>query len=426
MFDQQFTDLQRKEITNSAYNDDKTWVKRRDVSIDGGKTSLGTVVKVVRGRDNVKGDDPNGLDAVAIKDEKTKTIRIIFQGSQGSMATGKDWRGNDYKMGIKILCSNKGPTGQLRAAAGFTKKVFDENKGYSIEIYGHSLGSMDGQYAIASLDTEQTTRLKGAWLYEGPNVYRVLSRAEKERVKACRNKINNYLDPKDLAALGYSTRQDAIGSVFWVDSTRVGGKNTRDRILNQHMWGGYQFTKDGKLILTTLSIKEGEENILDMLKQDASHWIKTRKALSESQSIYVDSMQASAVVRAIDSRMDSLEFKAQALKKKVLAEMDREWDNVIKSLSETLGGYLSHDEIEQGLASAGCTKESLIGGFKAEIEKLEESMEHECQEIYNIGSQVESGITRLVDEDEDLARQFNNYNSGGIDSDIFSWKANRK
>lgn len=95
-------------------------------------------------------------------------------------------------------------------------------------------------------------------------------------------------------------------------------------------------------------------------------------------------------------------------------------------MSETLGGYLSHDEIEQGLASAGCTKESLIGGFKAEIEKLEESMEHECQEIYNIGSQVESGITRLVDEDEDLARQFNNYNSGGIDSDILSWKANRK
>lgn len=253
-----------------------------------------------------------------------------------------------------------------------------------------------------------------------------MSRAEKERVKACRNKINNYLDPKDLAALGYSTRQDAIGSVFWVDSTRVGGKNTRDRILNQHMWGGYQFTKDGKLILTTKSIKEGEENILDMLKQDASHWIKTRKALSESQSIYVDSMQASAVVRAIDSRMDSLEFKAQALKKKVLAEMDREWDNVIKSLSETLGGYLSHDEIEQGLASSGCTKEFLIGGVKAEIEKLEESVELECQEIHNVGSQVESGITRLIDEDEDLARQFNNYNSGGIDSDILSWKANRK
>ena len=275
MFDQQFTDLQRKEITNSAYNDDSIWAKGRDVTIDGGKTSLGTVVKVVRGRDNVKGDDPDGLDAVAVKDEKTKTIRIIFQGSKGR----KDWADNDIWIGIRAAAKIKGPTGQLRAAAGFTKKVFDENKGYSIEIYGHSLGSMDRQYAIASLDAEQTTRLKGAWLYEGPNMYRILNRAEKEQVKTCRNKINNYLNPRDLASFGYPTRQYAIGSVFWVDSIRAGGKSTKDRIFNQHMWGGYQFTKDGSLILTTESIKEGEENILDMLKQDASHWIKTRKVL---------------------------------------------------------------------------------------------------------------------------------------------------
>ena len=141
---QEFTDYQRKQIADKGYATD-IWKEGNVVKIDNRKTYVGTVVKVVRGRDNVKGDDPNGLDAVAIKDEKTKTIRIIFQGSQGSKVTGKDWRGNDYKMGIKILCSNKGPTGQLRAAAGFTKKVFDENKGYSIEIYGHSLGSMDGQ-----------------------------------------------------------------------------------------------------------------------------------------------------------------------------------------------------------------------------------------------------------------------------------------
>ena len=107
---QEFTDYQRKQIADKGYASD-IWKKGNLVKIDNRKTYVGTVAKVVRGRDDVKGDDPNGLDAVAIKDEKTKTIRIIFQGSQGSMATGKDWRGNDYKMGIKILCSNKGPTG---------------------------------------------------------------------------------------------------------------------------------------------------------------------------------------------------------------------------------------------------------------------------------------------------------------------------
>jgi len=240
---QEFTDYQRKQIADKGYASD-IWKKGNLVKIDNRKTYVGTVAKVVRGRDDVKGDDPNGLDAVAIKDEKTKTIRIIFQGSKGR----KDWRDNDILLVLKAAAKIKGPTGQLRAAAGFTKKVFDENKGYSIEIYGHSLGSMDGQYAIASLDAEQTTRLKGAWLYEGPNMYRILNRAEKEQVNMCRNKINNYLDPRDLASFGYSTRQYAVGSVFWVDSIRTGGKNTKDRIVNQHMWGGYQFTKDGKLI----------------------------------------------------------------------------------------------------------------------------------------------------------------------------------
>ena len=97
---QEFTDYQRKQIADKGYATD-IWKEGNVVKIDNRKTYVGTVVKVVRGRDNVKGDDPNGLDAVAIKDEKTKTIRIIFQGSQGSKVTGKDWRGNDYKMGIK-------------------------------------------------------------------------------------------------------------------------------------------------------------------------------------------------------------------------------------------------------------------------------------------------------------------------------------
>ena len=158
---QDFTDLQRKEITEVAYYND-IWKMNKNVRIDKGKTSIGTVVKVVRGRDNVEGDDPTGLDAVAIKDEKTKTIRIIFQGSQGSMFNSKDWSGNDWPMWGKHIVDGKGATPQLERAAAFTKKILAENKGYSFEVYGHSLGSMDGQYAIASLSTQEASRLKGA------------------------------------------------------------------------------------------------------------------------------------------------------------------------------------------------------------------------------------------------------------------------
>ena len=79
---QEFTDLQRKKITQEAYNDEN-YILGTETSIDKGKTSLGTVVKVVRGRDNVKGDDPAGLDAVAIKDEKNEDYPHNLPGLTG-------------------------------------------------------------------------------------------------------------------------------------------------------------------------------------------------------------------------------------------------------------------------------------------------------------------------------------------------------
>lgn len=51
---QEFTDLQRKKITETAYG--KTvWKMNKEIKIDDGKP-IGTVVKVVRGRDNVEGE----------------------------------------------------------------------------------------------------------------------------------------------------------------------------------------------------------------------------------------------------------------------------------------------------------------------------------------------------------------------------------
>ena len=403
---QEFTDYQRKQIADKGYASD-IWKKGNLVKIDNRKTYVGTVAKVVRGRDDVKGDDPNGLDAVAIKDEKTKTIRIIFQGSKGR----KDWRDNDILLVLKAAAKIKGPTGQLRAAAGFTKKVFDENKGYSIEIYGHSLGSMDGQYAIASLDAEQTTRLKGAWLYEGPNMYRILNRAEKEQVNMCRNKINNYLDPRDLASFGYSTRQYAVGSVFWVDSIRTGGKNTKDRIVNQHMWGGYQFTEDGSIVLGKTWISNAKDQTMKYLKDTVIPRMLTDSnfSLSPSQNIFLDAEQAVAVTQAVEERMDLLEFDMEALHKKTIAKAKKGWDDIVKSLNETIGMGMSQEELEQALADTGFTRQKFIEMIEAEIKPIEDSVMDIHKGIEETGQQTREGIQKMVDADADLARTFDDY-----------------
>ena len=64
---QGFTDLQRKKITETAYG--KTvWKMNKEIKIDDGKP-IGTVVKVVRGRDNVEGEFSK-----AAKESYTKRI----------------------------------------------------------------------------------------------------------------------------------------------------------------------------------------------------------------------------------------------------------------------------------------------------------------------------------------------------------------
>ncbi len=82
------------------------------------------VVKAVRGRDNVEGDDPTGLDAVAIKDEKTKTIRIIFQGSQGSMFNSKGGAAMIGRCGASISL-----TARVLPPAGEGSSVYEEGTG---------------------------------------------------------------------------------------------------------------------------------------------------------------------------------------------------------------------------------------------------------------------------------------------------------
>lgn len=64
---QEFTDLQRKKITETAYG--KTvWKMNKEIKIDDRKP-IGTVVKVVRGRDNVEGEFSK-----AAKESYTKRI----------------------------------------------------------------------------------------------------------------------------------------------------------------------------------------------------------------------------------------------------------------------------------------------------------------------------------------------------------------
>lgn len=117
------------------------------------------------------------------------------------------------------------------------------------EVYGHSLGSMDGQYAVSSLDDDEAKRLSGAWVYEGPNIYENLTDAQRKRAKSYQGRVHNYVDQKDLVPLGYPDKkvmayssdqaidpnmgntvyvyEDSpyVGSLYRIDSKKAKGNN---------------------------------------------------------------------------------------------------------------------------------------------------------------------------------------------------------
>ena len=296
-----YTDLQRMEIARAGYKDEN-WKTGHPFSIDHGHTNLGTVTRVVRGRDGVKGDNPSGLDALVVKDPKTKTIRVIYQGSRGNTLLSKDWTMNDWPMAGRIMGSSPSPppvpdrpcppllnmltrpsmpdlrppwvTGQLKDASRLLKKTLKDNPGCSVEVYGHSLGSMDGQYAVSSLDEAEAKRIKGAWLYEGPDVYPALNEGQKRRARSYGSRVKNYVDSQDLVPIGYWDDKQAVGQVRHVESTDAGGSNPMDHIGKQHSWGGYQWASDGSLALTEQTIDATQLRADTALKNLRSQWEK--------------------------------------------------------------------------------------------------------------------------------------------------------
>ena len=158
-----YSDFERLEIARQEYEEYTVGEQVRIKNINGEKINIGTVKEVF--------SDNTGLDGYVIENPKTKEITILFQGSKGPSLEEKslyDWRDNNLPMVGKIFSGAQKVTPQLQAAADKLNQVLREFPDSKINIYAHSLGIMDAQYALANVD--DITRIKEAHLYQGPNI----------------------------------------------------------------------------------------------------------------------------------------------------------------------------------------------------------------------------------------------------------------
>ena len=233
----------------------------------------------------------HGLDAVTpnaslSERQKVEEITILYQGSTSPLNSkakegevSRDWVDNDLEMAKRILSGDKNATGQLEASSEYLKEMMEKYPNAKVNIYTHSLGSMDAQFALANVT--DYSRINYVYLSNGPNIYPILSHDQRVNVSALYDKIHNYIDSRDPIGLGYEEGKGAVGKVYkftGVDKiSEVTGISTITGVqiggaifgpigalvgggagaiggylysagTDQHLWGGYRFDSDGNLI----------------------------------------------------------------------------------------------------------------------------------------------------------------------------------
>ena len=349
-------------------------------------------------------------DAPLSEREKVEEITILYRGSTApgigadNEDARKDWFDNDLPMAKKIILGEKGVTGQLEASSDYLKEMMDKYPNAKINIYAHSLGSMDAQYALANVT--DYSRIKSANIYNGPNIYSTLTEEQKINVSALYDKINNYVDSRDIVGLGYKKGEGTVGKTY-----NFSGESNGINKIDQHMWGGYRFDDNGNLIDEKGNIVKAWNKPDEIMKLQAEAKDKVRDAaINKVQGLSVD------VDR--DGKLDAQFGKDKLLTTELMPGSGSGKDIVInfsslQGLSKNLQGLLEDIKQIRELLTKSTTTNSTVESRKANrTETLEQSIVSYLEQINLIKSikNLDNFYTKLEGK-EKLFSEIANYST---------------
>lgn len=363
-------DKERVEMANWEYSD----LEAGDPVTISGKI-VGYVVHKV--------DDITGQQAYIVSDSPlpsnptedqlsaVKQVSVLYRGSSAELSLDAlaDWGMNDLLMANRISANMFGqgdkvshkPTPQLIASARTLHNTMSTFPKASVFVYGQSLGSMDGQYAITDLSPKEQKRLIGAYLYEGPNIFPILTQEQQANARAL-NKLNkafNYIDTKDVVTMGsYSklTLAESVGNKVFIDSKWI-----KDPV-KQHMWGGYQYDKSGNIIVKTKYVSDYAKQVtqaeLSRIEDLRKKMSKSGGGLSSSEKLLLDAMEARSVVKGmqliVDTELDDLKKKYS----NAITEAENLWRDT-KQQAAIIGQHISSSEQLSALSRGGATEHNI-------------------------------------------------------------------
>ena len=347
------------------------------------------------------------------KADKVQEVTVLFRGSTGpdhfweeTADFWNDWAENDAVIAKRIMLQ-KDPsyqdksTEQLKASARALKDIMEKYPNAKINVYGHSLGSMDAQYSMAALQADQVKRIQQAYIYNGPDIYRILSPEQRKVVDSIKTRIHNYADPDDpISMVGRDMVKGSIGSVglvYYVDSTK-------EDFVNQHMTYGYQLDKNGKIkILSNTSTVIYNDYLLQM-----DNYTLLKEKLSEGgytkeEQLFLDSEQAGIAAASISL----MSTEGKSIIKSIRDEAVEDARKVFASRRQVPWGFiLSPSEIENAYIEGGATYETTIGVIEKLLDPVVDKISQLEKDCIDLETQTKKGIQKKLETDKELAEKF--------------------
>ena len=397
---QKYTEHDRQKIAAREYTE-----YTKDDPIDIGTANnpnvIGTVRQVI--------ENETGLKAYVVESPDQSEVFVLYEGSKAPGKDGweVDWFENDIPMAHSILTGEKGTTSQLKASADILNDVLVRYPNAKVTVYGHSLGSMNAQYALANV--RDISRISGAYIYQGPNTYPVLTEEQRQRVDAMKYRIHNYVDDKDMVPIGYpKNRMDSVGVVGIMH--HVDSKQQIDFIYSQHLWGGYVFNEDGSLKIKNdrSSFEKRYSSGLDKVSSGLYNYVKAKETLASggytsNEEIFLDSEHALTISSGLHEVANAGHEEIRSIVRKAHQKAEK---IVASTYQVPFGFILSPTEVATAYSDGGVSRTTIVDDldhyFYPKIKKSEKLAE----DFQSLEKQIADGVQKKLEDDKELAGNF--------------------
>ncbi|MEY8538432.1 hypothetical protein AALM99_08265 [Lactococcus muris] len=419
-----YSDKERLDVAKMEY---RSYKKGDPVKINNNSKTIGYVSEVIN---NQKTGEQTYIitdgNPKTQKPEDVKNVTFLNQGSTGIDKTlqnpgevKRDWWDNNKQILGNVMESFKHPqavlppTRQMKSTAQTLNRAMDKYPNAMFDAYGHSQASSNIQYALGALDSqEKVDRIHGAFVYQGPNAYSMMSLGQRARVAQLKERIFNFVDEKDIVPIGYrilvgQVNPFHVGTLIFVDSSEVD-------IMAQHMWGGYRFTK-GELKVTKESLEQFRKLKQSYIEYQMGSQLRTleklRKkfaasgsGLSLNEKIYLDSTQALSIVSIASIDFDVSMMDLVKLYQDGIKEQEKLWEETVRKARE-LGDSLEDWEVYEALEMGGFTHENIVD-FPTQIYQHKISQVQQMSEKFkSLEREIRAKISEVVARDQELAQQ---------------------